>query len=498
MHTGVATEEPEVLCMQDVLVVGMPFSGHEWVSEALNKAGIPARQAREIPIIRCTTRAARRALADVLSVEQPHEGLVFVYRNPWDSTLCSLDSGQPRLVANPDVMRQAWLAYHRAVIDVIRDAQEPAWLVSYEALVADPSALQMLRARIAPDVAEPRWDTTSVAAVEPASHMRASRGAEDPVVPLYAALYKELTDLQAELDDCAVVPNVHTKPPAIPRSEHILPAGCLPPRSGVQVILPCRNDGRFLVEAVASVARSISVPVEMTIVDDGSEDPETKRIMGRLSDLGYQVITTSGVGLAQARNVAAGLSHTAALLPLDADNMLRPALLAGQDLIDNGEADVVYGPVAYFGLRHHVFTPELLTWETVLPDNQVDPCALVSRDLFEAIGGWDPLFSLWEDWDFWMSALERQARFRMLEDITFDYCIRPGSILQTAGRDDDLRAQSFRHLYAKHQESLSAVLLEGFIRLDKQRREVRRLQSRTQTEAELLREYAHRVEPRGL
>ena len=56
-----------------------------------------------------------------------------------------------------------------------------------------------------------------------------------------------------------------------------------------------------------------------------------------------------GVGLAAARTIGAARGRTAAVLALDADNRVRPALVQGAALITAGEADIVHGPWHRFG-----------------------------------------------------------------------------------------------------------------------------------------------------
>lgn len=441
------------------MVLGMPFSGVERVCEQLRTDGEAVVMAPLVPIARCTEAGVGRALAVSLAALSADQDIVVVYRNPWDSTLASLGSAERRLVADPGVMRRAWLAYHREVLSILRTRKGGARLVSADALVGGPEG------------AAPT----------------ASRGFNDPIAELYGSVYPELVELLAQLNDIADVAMAQSGPSTPRIAGHLRPAGSLPAGEGVQVVLPCRDDGRYIVEAVASVARSFTSPVELTIVDDGSCDPETLRVMSHLADLGYQVIRTSGIGLSQARNVATRESVSAAVVPLDADNLLRPALAEGLAAISSGGADVVYGPVQYFGMKDHVFRPAQLSRTTVLPYNTVDACALVRRALLDDVGGWDPAVRLWEDWDFWMGALEKGARFQMIDDITFDYCVRPGSILRTSGVDRQARADAYRYIFDKHQAWLGEVMVDGFIALDEERVQALQELERARVESSLMR-----------
>lgn len=473
--------------VQSVVVAGMAFSGFEWVSGALAHAGVPTVMASPVAVARCTTHAAKRAVAESLADHQGRAGIVFVYRNPWDTAMASLDSEQPRLVADPGVARRAWHAYHEALVDYVADSGEKVWLVSSDALAADESLLGNLVARSGKHVDAPQPAAGESQVLDTAQVQAPSRAADDPIGVLYRTLYPELTDMLARLAEISVVPIELGEAAATSKPAHVLPGGSLPEGTGIQVVLPCRNDGRFIAEAVASIARSSPEPVELTIVDDGSNDPETLRIMGCLMDVGYQVIRTQGVGLSAARNAGAATSCTTAVLPLDADNVLRAAMFDGLSFITKGAADVVYGPVQYFGMKHHVFRPPALSWSNALPYNTVDACALVRRDLLDQIGGWDPEFRLWEDWDLWVSALEVGARFLPVSEVTLDYCVRPGSLQRSAGADQAIRAETHRQLVYKHRAGLEPWLLDAFIEFDEQRAELKRALARSLAENDLLR-----------
>src|ERR1019366_4616010 len=90
-------------------------------------------------------------------------------------------------------------------------------------------------------------------------------------------------------------------------------------------VIPCYNYGRYLQEAVDSVLSAKRADIELVIVDDGSTDPHTQREIDRLSSEGFRVIRQPNSGVMVTRN--AGIRATTAdyILPLDADNRVRPA-----------------------------------------------------------------------------------------------------------------------------------------------------------------------------
>lgn len=487
-------EEVDVV---DIFIAGMPASGYGEVAAVLASLGVRAVPAPGVAVSRCSRATASRALDDWLTGSAPGGAVVLVYRNPWDSVLSSLCSGERRLVGDPGVIRDAWQAFHEEVLARLDASDQELLLVSYDAVVEDPAALVKLAAQLngqqltASAIPSGSLGPSAGAVAGPT----ARRGRGDPISHLYRLVYPALTGLLDELDARAAVPwGSGTDTPA--RVAHVLPGGSLPAGSGLQVIVPCHNDGRFIVEAVASVARAASDPVELTIVDDGSDEPETLRVMGCLRDAGFQVLASRGVGVCEARNQAITVSSTAAVLPLDSDNLVRSELLDALPLILGDEADVVYGAQAGFGIQNRVYRPAAMTW-AAMPHNPVDQCALIRRSLLEAIGGWDPAITLWEDWDLWMSALEHGARFHVLPEVTFDYLVRSESTTRTVGSDSQARAETWRAIYRKHRESLAEVIIEGLIALDEQRRAEAAARQRLQAHFELLQRQVLLRERRG-
>lgn len=179
------------------------------------------------------------------------------------------------------------------------------------------------------------------------------------------------------------------------------------------VIIPCFDDGALVTEAVAS-AQAGPEPVELVVVDDGSTDPGTVDVLGRLEDDGVRVVRQANTGLPGAR--MAGLAATTApyVFPLDADDLLvAPALALMADRLDaEPDAAVCFGDYAEFGGPEDLVraVPERLDPYRVAYANEYPVSALFRRSALEAAGGWRPISWGYEDWDLWMSLAERGCR----------------------------------------------------------------------------------------
>jgi glycosyltransferase involved in cell wall biosynthesis len=235
------------------------------------------------------------------------------------------------------------------------------------------------------------------------------------------------------------------------------------------VVTACRDDGDFLAEAVASVDDIADGSVELTIVDDGSTDPETIRVLAELERTGRHVIRTEAIGLSAARNTACSTSQTKAVIALDSDNRLRPAVLIALTELHEHDLDIVHGSWHRFGVDDQTVIPPQMTLESLIPYNSIDACAVVSRDMLTRLGGWDENLPYWEDWDMWLGAVRAGARTKASEDIHFDYLVRPESLNHRATADADGREIVYRFVIEKHKSLLSPEvrkLVEWVHRLD--------------------------------
>src|SRR5438093_11112582 len=92
----------------------------------------------------------------------------------------------------------------------------------------------------------------------------------------------------------------------------------------VSIVIPCYNHGTMLCEALASVeeVRNENL-LEVIIVDDGSSDPDTLRILRDTAEAGYRVVSQPNRGPGAARNTGIRLAQGEFILQLDSDNCLR-------------------------------------------------------------------------------------------------------------------------------------------------------------------------------
>jgi Glycosyl transferase family 2 len=231
----------------------------------------------------------------------------------------------------------------------------------------------------------------------------------------------------------------------------------------VSVLVPCHDLGRFLDEAVDSVLRQTRQDFEVLVVNDGSTDDATNALLASYQRPRTRVLTTEHRGLARARNLA--LEHAAGeyVCALDADDRLEPRFL--EKTVGALERDPALTFVSCwlrtFGEEDWVWRQERCDLAAVLAEDTVLTAAPVRRQAVLDAGGWDPEMPApgYEDWDLWISLLERGARGEIVPEVLFAYRRRPGSMSEQY-QCADTHLGLWAYLVAKHRASYERHLFE--------------------------------------
>lgn len=223
----------------------------------------------------------------------------------------------------------------------------------------------------------------------------------------------------------------------------------------VSVVVPCYNLGRYLDEAVDSVLAQSFQNFEILVVDDGSTDEATRDHLETFTRPKTRVVRSENRGLPAAKNL--GLTHTTGqyVSMLDADDRLDPVFLERSvDALDN-DASLAFASHWFrtFGDEVWDWTPSSCDLLTLLDANTVNGAALVRREALDAVGGFDETMrDGCEDWDLWISLVERGYPGRILPEVLFHYRRRANSMSRVM-MEGDRHPQLFRRLVEKHTES---------------------------------------------
>jgi glycosyltransferase involved in cell wall biosynthesis len=197
----------------------------------------------------------------------------------------------------------------------------------------------------------------------------------------------------------------------------------------VSVIIPVFNGERFLAEAIDSVFAQDYRPIEVIVVDDGSDD-RSAEIARSYDDV--MVLSQVNSGLAAARNAGIAVASGAFIAFLDADDVMLPSNLRIQvDYIhDHPEVGCTLGAWENFG------APADDEWQVdppPRPDGAVDVASqealvhlrgggigialVVRRTALDVVGHFDTSFDFAEDLDWLFRLRESGVRAVILPDI---------------------------------------------------------------------------------
>jgi len=366
---------------------------------------------------------------------------LFLYRHPWEVADSMLRTGAAVWLTHPEYPALIWTHYNRRILDFHRRHRDRTLLVSSNQLLRDPHGFAaLLRQRFGIEA-----DAETIERLRAPSSF-VSHGDADPLPRLWHFTHAAAMSLLGDLDDAADLGNDRRWEAALR-----VPAPKPAERPRLSVILPCHDDGEYLIDAVASVERNAPAGTELIVVDDGSTQPRTREVLAALREAGHRVIEQPQSGLPAARNCGIAASAGDYVLPLDADNRLLPGFAAEAIAIldEDPTVGVVYGDRREFGARSGDVAVSELDLPRLLWSNYIDACAVFRRAVWNDCDGYDVAFPIWEDWDFWLTAAQYGWRFVHLPRATFEYRIRPDSMHHRFLRRTDYPS-TLRRIYDKH------------------------------------------------
>jgi GT2 family glycosyltransferase len=209
----------------------------------------------------------------------------------------------------------------------------------------------------------------------------------------------------------------------------------------VSVVIPTRDEGANVLDTVDAARRNSGARAEIVVVDDGSTDPSAAALAALAAEGRIRLIRVSRLGPARARNRGARAARGRFIAFLDAHCYVPPGWIEPllEEFARRPEAGIV-GPCIT-----HTGDLSLCGYGGTWPDASLDMrwlprpgeagvavpfqpagCQMVRREVFEALGGYDPGLRRWgsEDVEFCLRAWLHGWENRVRADVTVAHVFR--------------------------------------------------------------------------
>ena len=173
----------------------------------------------------------------------------------------------------------------------------------------------------------------------------------------------------------------------------------------VSVVIPVHDMGRYLGDALRSAFAQDYRPIEVIVVDDGSND-DTADVARSFAEVDY--LHQAQQGVAAARNAGIARSRGEFIALLDADDMWEPNKLTLQVgwLLEHPETGYVAAHFRNF-LEEGVARPGWIKEEQLVEEQKGGvPNLVARRSVFEKIGVFDPAHKSGSDLDWSVRAMD--------------------------------------------------------------------------------------------
>ena len=225
----------------------------------------------------------------------------------------------------------------------------------------------------------------------------------------------------------------------------------------VSVVIPSYNRLHCLPRAIASVVAQSYRPIEIIIVDDGSTDGTAEWAAQVACPVPFRFHPLErNMGAAAARNRGIELAQGTYVAFLDSDDVWHPEKLARQ--LAAIERDGPRYGAAYTGIASltEAGQPCGISRATEAGDIRLalinhnvvgsTSCALVRRDVLQAVGGFVPTLRSCQDWELWVR-VAAVTRFACVPELLTTLYIAENGRITSSGRN---RLTGHLYMYRTH------------------------------------------------
>jgi LmbE family N-acetylglucosaminyl deacetylase/glycosyltransferase involved in cell wall biosynthesis len=237
----------------------------------------------------------------------------------------------------------------------------------------------------------------------------------------------------------------------------------------VSVVVRTKDRPALLREAIDSICAT-GYPAEIVVVNDGGRQPDARDV--RLVNL------AQSAGRSEAMNRGVRAAKSAYIAFLDDDDLFYPehlealtaAARATQDIAWYTDAVSAFVRAGETYSRMRIFGQDF-DRRQLLMDNYIPlPTLLVAREIFLELGGFDPAFDLFEDWDF-LIRLSQRGSFAHIPKITCEirHIEGAGSITLESPEGSARFRQAKLQIWRKHADLIDENVIADVLEKQKRR-----------------------------
>lgn len=221
----------------------------------------------------------------------------------------------------------------------------------------------------------------------------------------------------------------------------------------ISIIIPCYNQATYLPDALQSLLDQEYSNWECIIVNDGSSDNTEKVALQWVNkDNRIKYFNKANTGVCDTRNFGVQQAAGEYLLPLDGDDKISQTYI--NEAIDvfkrEPQTKLVYSNILLFGEKDQGLVMPDFDYEKMLTENMIPVSAIFRRADFLKTQGYNSnMVNGLEDWDFWLSFLNKEDAVVKLNAYHLYYRIkavsRSASINTHKQKNDAMLLQMFKN-----------------------------------------------------
>ena len=248
-------------------------------------------------------------------------------------------------------------------------------------------------------------------------------------------------------------------------------------RPAISILMPVRNEERYLPAALASLQAQTCNDWELLAVDDGSTDGTPSILAAAAADPRVKVVQNQGNGLVTALNTGLTQCQAPLVARMDGDDICHPRRLAKQlaMMTADGAIGLAAASFRHFPRRqlkigllaYEEWQNSLLSHEQILADMFVEspfvhPGVMFRKSVVTGVGGYRDMG--WaEDYDLWLRLAAAGVRFARTAEPLVYWRDRPERATRTMAEysGDAFRKCKLHHLRSGFLQGATEVTLAG-------------------------------------